>query len=156
MIVALDQFPRSVWRDAPGAYAQDIKACRLVLDALDNARHAALPNVSEKTFRLIANGRREGPDHLERLERGLTLALLVQEAPERLLISHRLSEDQNRMARDVIARFKRHPHRNGVLGRISTPAEEAYIAAGRFPHVRDIPQTPEGLEALLARRDGVA
>jgi uncharacterized protein (DUF924 family) len=30
--------------------------------------------------------------------------------------------------RDVIARFRRFPHRNATLGRVSTPAEEAYLA----------------------------
>jgi uncharacterized protein (DUF924 family) len=30
--------------------------------------------------------------------------------------------------RDVIAQFERFPHRNPILGRESTPAEEAYIA----------------------------
>jgi uncharacterized protein (DUF924 family) len=30
--------------------------------------------------------------------------------------------------RDVILRFGRFPHRNAVLGRISTPEEEAYLA----------------------------
>ena len=33
-----------------------------------------------------------------------------------------------RMHRDVIARFGRFPGRNAALGRISTPAEEAYLA----------------------------
>ena len=32
LLIALDQFPRSLWRDTPAAFAQDIKACRLVLD----------------------------------------------------------------------------------------------------------------------------
>ncbi|MDA8747377.1 DUF924 domain-containing protein [Litoreibacter sp.] len=33
-----------------------------------------------------------------------------------------------------IAKFGRHPHRNHVLGRLSTPEEEAYITKGDFPH----------------------
>ena len=36
----------------------------------------------------------------------------------------------------VIQRFGRHPHRNPILGRVSTPEEEAYIAEGDFPHPR--------------------
>jgi uncharacterized protein (DUF924 family) len=38
--------------------------------------------------------------------------------------------------RKVIAAFGRHPHRNQVLGRESTPEEDAYIAEGDFPHER--------------------
>jgi uncharacterized protein (DUF924 family) len=40
------------------------------------------------------------------------------------------------MQRKVIAAFGRHPHRNQVLGREPTQAEEAYIAKGDFPHDR--------------------
>ena len=34
--------------------------------------------------------------------------------------------------RDLIARFGRFPHRNAVLGRISTPEEAAFLAEGGF------------------------
>jgi uncharacterized protein (DUF924 family) len=43
---------------------------------------------------------------------------------------------QHERVKAVIARFGRHPHRNAVLGRLSTPEEEAYIATGDFPHLR--------------------
>ena len=33
---------------------------------------------------------------------------------------------------DIIARFGRFPHRNVVLGRVSTPAELAFLKAGGF------------------------
>jgi len=41
-----------------------------------------------------------------------------------------------------------------VLGRISTLAEETYIAAGAFPHQRRIPDDPAELEAMLAKSEG--
>jgi uncharacterized protein (DUF924 family) len=34
--------------------------------------------------------------------------------------------------RDLIARFGRFPHRNAVLGRVSTPQEIAYLVQGGF------------------------
>ena len=40
----------------------------------------------------------------------------------------------------MIAAFGRHPHRNRVLGRTSTPEEAAYLDAGVFPHQREIPR----------------
>ncbi len=155
LVIALDQFSRSVWRGTPAAFAQDIRAAKLVLDGLKNGHYAALPNVWEKAFCLIANAHCEGPDHLERLERSMPLAkALVDEAPARLRASYRMVEDQNRLARDIVARFGRHPHRNAVLGRVSTLAEEAYIAAGEFPHERKISSTKEEVEQLLAAREG--
>ena len=40
------------------------------------------------------------------------------------------SANQARGHRDIIARFGRHPHRNEVLGRQSTPEELEYLATG--------------------------
>ena len=34
--------------------------------------------------------------------------------------------------RDIIARFGRFPHRNKLLGRATTPAEQAFLDAGGF------------------------
>lgn len=131
-------------RGTPAAFAQDIRAARLVLEGLKNGHYEALPNVWEKAFCLIANAHCEGPDHLERLERSMSFAkVLVDEAPEHLKVIYRMAEDQNRLARDIVAKFGRHPHRNAVLGRVSTLAEEAYITAGEFPHERKIPSTKE-------------
>ena len=153
LVIALDQFSRTVWRGTPAAFSQDIKATKLVLDGLENGHYVALPNVWEKTFWLIANAHCEGPDHLERMERIMSLSkALIDAAPEHLRVNYRVVEDQNRLAHDVVARFGRHPHRNAVLGRVSTLAEEAYIGAGEFPHERKIPPTREGMEQLLAER----
>ena len=151
LIIALDQFSRTVWRGTPGAFGQDIKAARLALEGLENGHYDALPNVWEKTFWIIAIGHCEGPEHLARAERCLRLsAALIVEAPEALRLNYRVSEDQARLARDVVARFGRYPHRNAIVGRISTPEEEAYIATGAFPHLREIPTKADEIEAMLA------
>lgn len=151
LVIVLDQFSRSVWRDTPGAFAQDIKAASLVLDGFETGHYDSLPNVWEKAFCLIAVGHCEGPGHMARMERTMLLArALREEAPEHLQVVYRVVEDQHRLTSEVIAAFGRHPHRNAVLGRISTAAEEAYIAAGAFPHQRTIPTGQEGVEALLA------
>jgi uncharacterized protein (DUF924 family) len=49
------------------------------------------------------------------------------------------SANQARGHRDVIARFGRHPHRNEVLGRQSTPQELGYLATGQLVHTRPLP-----------------
>ena len=103
---------------------------------------------------MIANAHCEGPDHLERIERGMSLAnALVDEAPEQLRLNYRLVADQNRLGCEVIAKFGRHPHRNAVLGRVSTLAEETYLAAGEFPHERKFPPTKEEIEEMLVKRE---
>jgi uncharacterized protein (DUF924 family) len=154
LVIVLDQFSRSVWPDTPAAFAQDIKATRLVLDAFEDGHFDALPNVWEKTFCLIAVGHCEGPDHATRMARIEALhADLLEAAPPHLKLHYRIIQDQTRLAREVIDAFGRHPHRNAVLGRPSTVAEELYLAAGRFPHNRPIPSSRAGIEAMLDRRE---
>jgi uncharacterized protein (DUF924 family) len=46
---------------------------------------------------------------------------------------------QARAVRDVIARFGRHPHRNEILGRTSTPEELEYLRTETPPHMRRAP-----------------
>jgi uncharacterized protein (DUF924 family) len=154
LVIVLDQFSRTVWRDTPAAFAQDIKAARLVLDAFGNGAYDALPNAWEKAFCLIAVGHCEGPDHAARMA-GLEAraADLLETAPSHLKLNYRIVEDQTRLAREIVAAFGRHPHRNAVLGRPSTAAEQPYLAAGRFPHNRPIPGSRVEVEAMLARRE---
>jgi len=136
LLIALDQFPRSLWRDTPAAYAQDIKAARLALEGIENGHYDAL-EPWEQNFFLIAILHCEGPDHLARMHRVAELTeALVTRLPEPIFHLGEQLPAQIARVTDIIARFGRHPHRNSVLGRPSTPAEEAYIAQGDFPHVR--------------------
>lgn len=135
LLIALDQFPRSLWRDTPAAFAQDIKATRLALEGLENGDfHALAP--WEQAFYVIAIEHCEGPDHLERMQRlDAVVETIIAGLPEPLRDAGPMFRDQHRRVVDVIARFGRHPHRNKVLGRPSTAAEEVYISAGDFPHL---------------------
>ena len=42
LVIALDQFPRSLWRDTPQAYGQDIKANCLILESFQNGHFEPL------------------------------------------------------------------------------------------------------------------
>jgi len=74
---------------------------------------------------------------LKRLDQAIDLA---QEIPAlahaHLRAGYEFAAEQPVEARKVIAAFGRHPHRNSVRGRVSTPEEEVYLAEGRFPHLR--------------------
>jgi uncharacterized protein (DUF924 family) len=135
LLIALDQFPRSYWRDKPAAYAQDIKANLLVLEGMSNGHFEALRETWERQFYLIALGHCEGPDHLARLDIAMEIALgLPDIARPPLLPMVERPVQQVQRVRGIIERFGRHPHRNPVYGRLSTAEEEAYIAEGDFPH----------------------
>lgn len=139
LILTLDQFPRSLWRDTPGAYGQDIKAARLALQGLENGHYEALAHTFQRQFYIICISHCEGPDHLERMDLCIRLNLdfpKIAREGEEDMIERGIA--QARRVREIIARFGRHPHRNPILGRVSTPEELAYIETGDFPHVRKI------------------
>lgn len=135
LLIALDQFPRSLWRDTPMAFAQDIKSTRLVLQGIENGDFDAL-KPWEQGFFVIALGHCEGPDHLQRLALIDKLTTgIVSRLPDVLAPMGEVFVGQNVRVRTIIEKFGRHPHRNGFLGRLSTPEEETYIATGDFPHL---------------------
>jgi uncharacterized protein (DUF924 family) len=136
LLIVLDQFPRSLWRDTPGAFAQDIKSNLLVLEGIRNG-HFADVTPWKKLFCVIALGHCEGPDHLDRISLmdELTEIIIAEMPPQLAHLGDRLRA-QNARVRTVIEQFGRHPHRNPFYGRVSTPEEEAYIATGDFPHVQ--------------------
>lgn len=138
LIIVLDQFSRSIYRDTARAFAQDQKALALALEGIEIGHFTALETPWEKTFFFLPLGHSEELSHLER---AVTLAeQLSENAPPEL---HRILEhsaSQARGHRDVIARFGRHPHRNAVLGRQSTPEELDYLASGKLVHMRAPPR----------------
>ena len=141
LILVLDQFSRSLWRDRPEAFGQDIKATRLALEGIENGHYAALKNAWEKQFYLLAILHCEGPDHLARSEWAVAMneELVKKDALPHLDRYKELAVPQSKRMRDVIARFGRNSHRNPIIGRVSTPEEEDYIAGGDFPHVQKGP-----------------
>ena len=127
--------------DSPRAFAQDPKSVALVREGLGNGHYDALEQPWEKTFCIIPLGHCEGPDHLERLDLAVALARKVlEEAPAHLKPFYVFNAEQSVLQRKVIETFGRHPHRNRILGRESTPEEIAYLERGVFPHRREIPK----------------
>jgi uncharacterized protein (DUF924 family) len=137
LIIVLDQFPRSVHRGRAQAFAQDQKALALALQGIEIGHYAALEMPWEKTFFFLPLGHSEELTHLETVVK--LAEELVGKAPAELrrILEH--SAGQARGHRDVIARFGRHPHRNAVLGRQSTPEELDYLAGGQLVHTRPLP-----------------
>lgn len=137
LIIALDQFPRSVWRDSARAFAQDTAALALVMEGLSNGHYAALPTPWCKIVYGQPLGHCEGTDHLDRLDLLIKLREeIAAQAPVQLVPLYQSLVKQAHDVQEVIANFGRHPHRNQILGRPSTSGEEAYIAKMQFPHLR--------------------
>ena len=136
-ILMLDQFSRSLYRGTAQAFAQDPQALALALEGITICHYAAIETPWEKTFFFLPLGHSE---ELVHLNMAVKLAEeLVAQAPTEIhkVLEH--SAAQARGHRDIIARFGRHPHRNAILGRQSTPEELDYLASGQLVHMRSLP-----------------
>ncbi|MEL6277675.1 MAG: DUF924 family protein [Pseudomonadota bacterium] len=121
LIIALDQFPRNMFRDHAKAFATDAKARAVALEAISNGFDLQTPEPDRMMFYLPL-------EHSEVLE---DQDLCVS------LISERLRSEQEGVRhaeahRDLIRRFGRFPHRNEALGRPSTAEEAEFLLGGGY------------------------
>jgi uncharacterized protein (DUF924 family) len=127
LIIVLDQFPRNMFRGSARAFAFDEKALSLALSGMQSGADAALDAVERIFFYLPLQ-------HAESLEvQDESVAAyrrLAAEAPEELRASFTGALEYAENHRAIIERFGRFPHRNRLLGRASTPAEEAWLSEG--------------------------
>ncbi len=137
LIILLDQFSRSVWRESTRAYAQDMHAVSLVTEGFANGHFDSLETPWFQIVYGLPLGHCEGDDHLQRIDLLINLReKIAAEAPTPLQPIYTSLIQQAENVRKVIAAFGRHPHRNAILKRPSTPSEKEYIAKGEFPHLK--------------------
>lgn len=124
-IIALDQFSRNIFRGMPAAFGHDAMALDLASHGLMIAADYELAEIERMFFYLPF-------EHSERLadQETAVKALAAAEADARPGFAPVIAGalDYARQHRDVIARFRRFPHRNAVLGRTTTAEEEAWLA----------------------------
>ena len=113
-ILVLDQFPRNVHRNTPQAFACDPIALVLAQEAVAAGALQALPPV-QCAFLLLPYMHSES-----RQIHDVAEALYREFAPPTNL-------DFELRHKAIIDRFGRYPHRNAVLGRISTPEEREFL-----------------------------
>jgi len=124
-IILLDQMPRELWRRTPDAFRFDARARRLAERLLVNG--LGCWETAEAMFVVLPLTHSEAPADHDRLR--AVLAADAAERRERGLPPH--MEQDAAMAeshRVVVERFGRYPHRNALLGRVSTPEEERWLA----------------------------
>jgi alkyl hydroperoxide reductase subunit AhpC/uncharacterized protein (DUF924 family) len=134
LVILLDQFPRNMYRETAAMYACDEHCQALVKRGLRlDARERLRP--IERVFLCLALTHSEvlEDQFLCMNEWDRVMADLALDDP--LNIFHEIFH--RHMA--VIKRFGRFPHRNKILGRASTPAEEAFLSDGSFRF--DLPLT---------------
>jgi uncharacterized protein (DUF924 family) len=122
LIVLLDQFPRNIWRGKPEAFVGDKQAVALAKRAIHLGHDRKTPEPQRQFFYLPLM-------HAE--------SLMDQDRCVRLMLT-RMPQTGGRNLphavahRDLIRRFGRFPYRNAALGRVSTAAETAWLAAGGY------------------------
>ena len=124
LVIVLDQFPHHIHRDQPQAFATDPQSLALCLAALAAGKDRQLAPI-ERVFLYLPL---EHAESLDMQDRSVALyEILAHEAApdERALFDNFL--DYARKHRDVVARFGRFPHRNAILGRLSTPDEREFL-----------------------------
>lgn len=125
LILLLDQLPRMIHRDRPRAFAGDARARALVAEGLAQGREAGLSSIQQVFIYLVLEHSEKLAD--QQLAVARFQALLDSAEPgERPVFAGFL--DYAERHRRVIVRFGRFPHRNPILGRVSTAEELAYLA----------------------------
>jgi uncharacterized protein (DUF924 family) len=118
LVLLLDQLPRNLFRGSPRAFAGDRLACEVARHAVGRGFDRAMPPVRRWFFYLPFQ-------HSEALADQELSVALTETLPEDE--DKAVALDYARRHHAVIARFGRFPHRNPVLGRVSTAEEDAFL-----------------------------
>jgi len=113
-VIALDQFPRNMFRGSARAFAADPIALRTARAAVEAGYDQGL----DKDARLFLYLPFEHSETMADQHRSVALiSALGDPELERYAVAHL----------DIVQRFGRFPHRNAALGRNSTPEEIAFL-----------------------------
>jgi uncharacterized protein (DUF924 family) len=118
LLILLDQFPRNMFRGEARAFASESVERDVAIRAILNGFDGTFPDMRGFFYLPF-----EHSEDLADQQRGLTLYKAADD------------EDGLRWAEihaDIIRRFGRFPHRNAVLGRVSTPQEQKFLEDGGF------------------------
>jgi thioredoxin-dependent peroxiredoxin len=142
LAILLDQFPRNMYRGTPEMYARDPHCLALVKSGLRAGMGERLRAVERVFLCLVLTHSEElGDQHLCMAEWDRVMEELASDDPLKAFheIFHRHVA--------VIQRFGRFPHRNKILQRANTEAEEHFLANNSFRF--DLPLVRHASGALV-------
>jgi uncharacterized protein (DUF924 family) len=119
LVILLDQFPRNMFRGDPRAFSSDAQALDVAHRAL---AHGADKRIEAPLLQFLYLPFMHSEDLADQLR---CVELFRTTADTENL---RYAEEHA----DIIRRFGRFPHRNRVLGRATTPEEQAFLDGGGF------------------------
>lgn len=118
LLIALDQFPRNMFRNDPRAFATAAQALRIASAAVAQGLDQQLPTLQRHFFYLPF----EHAEDMASQQQSLRLFKSLSHDPQSAT-----AIDYAQRHYDAIARFGRFPHRNAVLQRVSTPEEIDFL-----------------------------
>lgn len=127
LVIALDQLPRNLFRGTPAAFGTDPQARRICQHGLEK-NYLAQFTPPEQAFFLMPLQHAEDIALQEESVRRCQALLAQAPSDWRTVLSSWL--DFARKHLTIIQRFGRFPHRNVILGRRSTPDEQAFLDSG--------------------------
>ena len=124
-LIVTDQMPRNMFRGDGRAFATDAAARDAARAAVARNHDLALPEPERVFFYMPFEHSEDAADQ------DWSVALMAARLPEggADFAPHAAAH------REIIRRFGRFPYRNAALGRVSTAAEEAFLAAGGYGSV---------------------
>ena len=126
LILLLDQFTRNLYRNTPEAYLGDPRAFEIVYAAIENGLDRELHPVP----RIWLYHPFHHSESVEEQDRGIRLLhQIVAEVPSEWHPYVERSITGWTRHRNIVAQFGRFPHRNHVLGRVSTDEEASYLSS---------------------------
>lgn len=113
-IIVLDQFSRNIHRNTPAAFSQDPMALALAQEAIAAGSHQLL-TATERSFLMMPYMHSE--------------SRLVHVEAERLYREYAppFNYEFELKHKAIVDRFGRYPHRNAILGRVSTAEELEFL-----------------------------
>ena len=119
LVIVLDQFPRNLFRGDARTYASDAPAREVARRAIERGADTRVdPTLREFLYLPFMHS-----EHLADQLRCIELSRTAGHAENLKWAEHHA---------DIIRRFGRFPHRNSLLGRASTPEEQAFLDQGGF------------------------
>lgn len=124
LVILLDQFSRNMFRGTPEMFASDARAQGVALGAIDSGHAEAFEDV-RRLFLYMPLMHAESRD-LQQRSLDLFAEACEHPAPALADAANAFQTFAEHHAA-IIDRFGRFPHRNAILGRQSTPEEEAFL-----------------------------
>jgi uncharacterized protein (DUF924 family) len=118
-ILVLDQFTRNAYRNTPQSFAGDALALAAAIKLVEQGFDRALAPLQRAFVYMPFEHAEDASMQARAVELFTALAAEYPGVDDMLDYAHR--------HRGVIARFGRFPHRNEILGRVSTPEEIEFL-----------------------------